>query len=418
MLLLAACRYTAPLGAPLEAPLEASVETLGSHERRVRVHLGAPAALTLRCEGDGDVIELASDVATDHVFDLVGLLAGATYACDGGVAFTVEDADPIAFEVSGEFPDQGLLLLNSFVPNGPALTLQRLLLVDSEGRVRWEAASEETTADIALEWLGGGQMLWGGGGRPPRIETLTHETVFDAATFPEVNGWYHHDARRVDDDSILTLLETQDTDGTNTWVGFEIRIIAVPSGALEWTWSSRQGFEDAPVTADPDPYHANSVSLHGDHVLLNLRDLGQAWAIDRETGAVDWRVGAGGDFTLEGDGTWWSGAHAPEFDGERFLIYDNGATRTRVADFVLDVENRTAQATWSWTREGWHDEFWGDVDRLADGTVVVTESRRTFAVDPVDDRVLWEVGSERAAYRSELLDGCEVLPGRCSGDGP
>lgn len=438
VLVLAACEGED--GEP-DAPISVEMyEVVGAHERRVRILLAEPAAATLACTGDDDSLLVTRDGASVHEILLMGLLGGVTYACtatagtlSADVTFTIDPGSVAPLLPSGDVPEDALLLVGLFQIDA-VVGDHFVTLVDSEGRARWEQAVPETGADLAVEWLGGGQLLWAGGGHPPELVTLTHESVFDASLSPELDAWYHHDIRLLDDNALLTLIETDDTDGDARWTGFEVRRIDMATSSVVWAWSSQDAYDDGllafPGGADRDPFHANSVSLEtidgAPTVVVNLRDTFQIFGIDPDSGALRWKLGQQGDFALVdadgaalGDEAWWTTSHAPELFGDKLLIFDNGGGRegvgTQVREYTVDFGALRATPVWSWTRERWHEGAWGDVDRLDPDTVLITENRRAVAVLTADSTEAWSIaaGEGRGMYRSERIDACELLVGRC-----
>jgi hypothetical protein len=95
-----------------------------------------------------------------------------------------------------------------------------------------------------------------------------------------------------------------------------------------------------------DWLHANGLSYSpGDgNLLLSVRHLDQVVKIGYEDGEGDggivWRLGQGGDFTIDSDDPWpWmSHQHDPNWlSGSRIVLYDNGNTR---CEFSGDCESR------------------------------------------------------------------------------
>ena len=80
---------------------------------------------------------------------------------------------------------------------------------------------------------------------------------------------------------------------------------------------------------------------------------------------------------------------------------------------------------WSYEEPGWSEPIWGDVDRLPNGNVLISQGhcydcggvdpkRRSavIEVDPDDDTVVWRLdfSEERdGLYRADRVDGCAVF---------
>lgn len=157
--------------------------------------------------------------------------------------------------------------------------------------------------------------------------------------------------------------------------------------------------------------HANAVVLDEARnvVWVSVRHLDQLLAIrytddpDGPAGELVWRLGKGGDFTLE-EGEWFLHQHAPQIlDDGRILVYDNGNHRegtsfedpqrqpySRAVIYEVDTDHMTARQVWE-SRLDTPDEpvyapFVGDADML-EGTVLVTHGGQT---DPPTDDIRGE----------------------------
>jgi len=194
-------------------------------------------------------------------------------------------------------------------------------------------------------------------------------------------GVFHHEARRLPNGNIVTLggVEQILTDvqgpGPIDVMG-DMIIVLDPNFQVVWTWDS---FDYLDVTRKavlgetcknggacarflaPDANdwtHANSVQQTPEgNLLISLRH--QDWVVKvayengNGDGHVIWRLGIGGDFTLQSDDpdAWFSHQHDPNFmaDNVHMAVFDNGNTR-RVGDpnatsrgqvLVVNEENRT-----------------------------------------------------------------------------
>lgn len=142
--------------------------------------------------------------------------------------------------------------------------------------------------------------------------------------------------------------------------------------------------------------HANAI-IHDpsdDSFIVSLRHQDYLVKLDRKTGALVWRFGEGGDFALE-SGSFPYHPHAPELGADgRLIVYDNGNGRpnaqppfTRVVEYTLGTAaadagaaeggtspRYTARMVWEYRGEApYFAQFVGDVDRLANGNVLVAD---------------------------------------------
>jgi hypothetical protein len=105
----------------------------------------------------------------------------------------------------------------------------------------------------------------------------------------------------------------------------------------------------APVEADWDFFHINSVALDGDgNLLVSGRSTHTVYKLDR-SGAVMWRLGGkGSDFDMgTGASFAWQHDARRQFDGT-LTVFDNGATpavEKRSRALILDVDEASMTAT-------------------------------------------------------------------------
>lgn len=198
---------------------------------------------------------------------------------------------------------------------------------------------------------------------------------------------------------------------------------ATLDGDIVRTWDLRDYFalEDLPESLYSDEYqprargyvdalevvdhtHMNAITLAPDgDLLLSSRQFSDVLRLDYETGEIVWRIGGPGDpynqFTFVDDPyDGFSNQHLPHLlPNENLLLYDNGNARndhsTRVAEYALDVENRTATLVWSYAPpEGdYFSETRGSAQRLPDGNTLINWVDRNPNIEivtPAGDVVL------------------------------
>ena len=142
------------------------------------------------------------------------------------------------------------------------------------------------------------------------------------------------------------------------------------------------GYDDAPEVVDHT--HMNTITLAPDgDLLLGSRQFSDVMRLDYETGEVVWRIGGPSDpyneFTFIDDPfDGFSSQHLPHLmENGNLLLYDNGNARnhnsTRVAEYELDIENRTATLVWSYAPpEGdYFSETRGSAQRLPNGNTLI-----------------------------------------------
>ena len=465
-----------------EADLDAAVLVAGTNTVAVQLVQALPAddaSFDLRLAAQVPT-DLASDpeevhlvrtaaAAAEHTVRLFGLLSDSTYTCD--VASTCGGA-PVSFDVTTD-PIVGLapVFAARGTPTGGTYTLlnhqqpcaddagNRLFILDPEGRIRWHYEIEElagkSTIDIESTLLDDGTVLWGGGGQVagrPEIVALDHTRLHEAAFDGVGELVFHHDVEYMPDGSILTLVESEVSGGTETWEGFDLIQYDPVDHSILWHWKSQDAYDVGTLPggdADhPDPYHANSlVALtddHGEAVYVTLLRNDQIVRIDRQTGEVSWSLGYDGDFSLVdvdgnplGNDSWWDAMHAIDvFADGRIFLYDNGrnARRTRAVILDLDLDAQIATVEWSFTEAEWYEPVWGDADELPNGNVAIAMAHAwcyganrshpgaLVEVDRVTREVVWRLDyldTDDSTYRAERIDGCALFDNTryCPGNG-
>ena len=176
----------------------------------------------------------------------------------------------------------------------------------------------------------------------------------------------------------------------------EIQELA-PDGRVVWRWNSRGHFKlsettwwphivkgqekEAPANRGYDLVHINSMEPDGDGIIVSARFIDAVFRIDRETGAVDWKLGG----TKRGDSLKvlndphgddpMSGNHdARLYDGSSVTVHDN-ATRAkrppRAVRYRIDPEKRTAKLVEDIEPEFPFSGWGGSARKLPEGNWVV-----------------------------------------------
>jgi hypothetical protein len=216
------------------------------------------------------------------------------------------------------------------------------------------------------------------------------------------------------------------------------------TGAVQWSWNAFDhldprrrgaGFNKGIPLTDPETGRAAKDWTHGnavvhvpadDTILLSLRHQDWILKIDRVTGEVIWRLGDGGDFTLEA-GRWFFHQHSPEIQPDgTLLLYDNGTgnpdqpdaiAQSRAVIYKLDETAMTARQVWEDGGPTRLSDIMGDVDRLPSGGYLILDSALGFenGWDEIHSRLrevtagpnsreVWSIGTQkrRFFYRATL----------------
>ncbi len=430
------------------------------------VTVSAPAAtsvmLTVSSEETAPREILAQDAAASHEFTVVGLRADTEYtfeasdpeATEGGMATTsmttgalpgnapTAEVVPAAEDAGGNSTAGitffGLTAPGSYedpteMPEGPIF-----YGVDPQGEIVWYLNSDETTNRAPLIRAAGNGTLLAFFEDTIDQVTLDGEVVktYDMSAVP---GW-HHDAFLLPDGGLLALgAETRKFDGQD--VHGDLVVELDDEGQVVSTWAlldhldpSRFPGELSKALASAgglDWSHSNSVILDEDNgeVVVSVRSQGWVFAYDRATGDLSWIAGDD-SMTAPGfdapfleleEGTWTSGQHAATFteDGE-LLIYDNrnetgGAeNNSRAVAYEIDRDALTARQVFE-AVDPKYSEALGDVDELADGSILSTAggagSSETARITEVDEsgETRWDLAvTDTRIYRSERMPWAQV----------
>lgn len=229
----------------------------------------------------------------------------------------------------------------------------------------------------------------------------------DGAEVEEIpigNG--HHDFEELPDGTLAVV--KADVREVNDLLVQGVQILEIaPDGTSEsvWTLWDHEACPDWLVGADAncDWVHANALDYDP---VENVYYLGMAGAsaifkIDRETGRVLWRLGAG--YTFEGIGEsmdWFSGQHQFERTERGILVFDNcGWPSTRVVEYELNEEMGTAREIWEHvSEEGFFVFAMGEASRIEPGLTLATWST-AGQVDQVaaNHDVVWRLNVEMGA---------------------
>lgn len=236
----------------------------------------------------------------------------------------------------------------------------------------------------------------------------------DAMGYPPM-GVFHHDSRRLPNGYTAVLATTErimtDVQGPgDVNILGDYVLVLDENMALVWVWDSFAHMDvyraailgELCVQSDPwclpldlgevanDWLHINSIDYTPtDHnLILSVRHQDWVVKIDYQdgqgSGAVVWRLGNEGDFTLLGaDGVYWpwlTHSHdAGMISANSMVVYDNGNTRcdlgaecfSRGQVYVLDEVNMTATLTVN-VDLGYYANGFGTAQRLANGNYAFT----------------------------------------------
>jgi hypothetical protein len=306
------------------------------------------------------------------------------------------------------------------------------VIVDAAGEPIWEnpLARKVTTnfrvqsyrGEPVLTWWEGSIELGHGVGEYV-IADASYRTVRRVQAAGGLRGDLHEFVITPRDTALLTSYAVRDRDLSSVGGAREGTIqdaifqeIDIASGRLLLEWHSLEHIplseSYAPVSADWDFFHINSVDLDGDGgLLVSGRSTHTVYKLDRG-GAILWRLGGrSGDFEM-GSGASFAWQHDARRQPDGTLtVFDNGATPAveRLSrGLILEVDEQAMTATMleQYTHAGILAGSQGSTQLLANGNVFVGwgEVGRVSEFDH-DGRIVFDatLGEKYECYRAFRL---------------
>jgi Arylsulfotransferase (ASST) len=328
--------------------------------------------------------------------------------------------------------------LTNLMNNGPAV----IVMYDMAGEPVWyyvNGDSSDQRGDVSADLVDGNHILIGPApGEPPREIDLEGKIVWEG---PAQGGdQMTHHAGKLSNGNYGVIRDVRDQ-GAGLQ-GSQVDEVS-PENEVIWSWNIFDHLEPK-QGSNTDWCHGNSVTFdfENDAVYLNCRFLGII-KIKYSTKDVVWGLGGTfdtttllADFAFTPGAGQFSDAHHPKYEANgNILMYDNGGFsqaggfggsagsgfHSRAIEYAIDEAAGTATVVWefpgdfsvdSWFTQDWYSPYWGDVDRLANGNMLIdgairstSAQARIFEVDPTDGKVLWqmELPTNIGTYRAERL---------------
>jgi hypothetical protein len=303
-----------------------------------------------------------------------------------------------------------------------------IIATDLAGHVMWYydlSGSGFTLTKTSQTLIPGGTLLTNGADRYTPVPTapdvlreidLAGNTIREtniaalnaqlAAMGLEAIHGFNHDAQRLPDGNTVALALTErtvDINGTPTNYVGEMVLVLDQNFQVTWAWDAFDHLDvnrgpvlgEVVVPGSPEPtavvpklpavdwLHVNAVSLSpaDGNLILSVRHQDWVIKIDYRSGAGDghviWRLGQGGDFTLNStdSNAWFSHQHDAHYvDDHTLILFDNGNTRqasdpnahSRGQVWTLDETNMIATPVLN-TDLGNYSFRLGSAQRLSNG---------------------------------------------------
>ena len=446
------------------AQVQVREHVLTALDTEISITLSHPAPLQLVCTSDDDDMHVRRIEDSVDV-RLLGLLAETAYHCTlthvrGVVVWqgTIETGplppdlvdlvakgDPSKSELAG-----GFVLLNHWRMGNAFPRIQRVVIVDGRGRIRWYLpVPDATTGGVAATWTGTHVLIGGGNGAAPALYDLEGGMDFEVGPPPADPdfGGYHHEALWTEEGWVVSLADAPFTTQTDTtYAGFRIEATDPATGEVRWSFDAADAvdagdFDWVPLNS-ADPLHVNALLWvtddEGPAVWVSSRATHTIFRIDRETHEITWRMGReNGDFTfvdphgaLLGVEAAFLAQHGPHLEGDLLFLLDNGAPRpdglyTQARVYRIDQARRKVTPLWSWTEPDWFEPYYGNVDPMPGGGALVASghcpscdhsgrAQRQGFVAEIDSQGTEEYRLRfddwsHSLYRAEFVDGCALF---------
>lgn len=127
-----------------------------------------------------------------------------------------------------------------------------------------------------------------------------------------------------------------------------------------------------------DYFHFNAICIdpNDQNFVISARHTNQIYKINRTTGAIMWRFGGNNDdFKLTGNKIISHPHHCTILSNGNLLLFDNGVTKspqqTRMAEFSLDENNKTANLVYEYKDTGRYFDIMGSAQKLENGNYFI-----------------------------------------------
>lgn len=279
-----------------------------------------------------------------------------------------------------------------------------IVVLDDQGRVTWYAWFDRFVPSMrrALD----GQSVYGlalGAERGLPDSTLEQRSLDGEGRDTRALPAAHHDFWLEADDSVVSLrMVTQDVEG---WLVVGDQLVrTTPDGTETVIWDA---FEDIGAVPDagwwdrltPDGVdwtHSNGIwrdDGSGDW-FVSIYHEEAVRRVDGGTGRTEWVLGGeASDFDIHGEG--FGPQHAPELEGRRLLLFDNGpeGETSRLVGYELDEGEMVASMGLSLEApDGGHAEVLGDVHAVpGEGWVAAFGDHGLVAAWDPEGALRWQI---------------------------
>jgi arylsulfate sulfotransferase len=189
-----------------------------------------------------------------------------------------------------------------------------------------------------------------------------------------------------------------------------------PDGTVDWKWSILDAGDsnipkDLKLRGREPIGHANAIAISEDgNYLVSMRDFSQIWKINAQTGAVMWKLGKDGDFTMPEE-SYFLRQHSIHINptGD-LMMFDNGEKKerplSRIVSFKLDEEKMQAipnviiQLPKDLSSPKMCSAY-----SIEDDKFLVCTSRDNVSIAVVNKQgeTLWRINADESSYRAYYI---------------
>lgn len=301
------------------------------------------------------------------------------------------------------------------------------VLFDGDWNLRWYhqingtgiKAATYTANKTFLGILGSDDIRTAYGDEIIEIDILGNEIKRIKLGANDFNKIIHHDILLTPENNVATI--TLDTliydlrpiggNKNDTIIGDGILILD-KQGKRIWKWSV---FDVLNPVDDPDILdlkndwvHANALSYDRDgNFLMSFYNLNQIWKINSQTGKIIWKLGKGGDLTMDSN-SYFSNQHSVHINEHgHLMLFDNGTHRniSRALSFSIDEQTKSALTIIDAPLpKKIFSARMGSAYLMKNGNILQCSSKNNAIVitDNLGD-VLWQLNPVYLPYRAECI---------------